>query len=91
MQDIYRRLGNIVIDYAEQIKNSDDQRLTLNAKYKREKIQQKNKLWSEVKECFYLADKFAYETIKAFQDYMDKLEEIRYKNLAQQSESDFEM
>ncbi|MDD3999288.1 MAG: relaxase MobL [Bacilli bacterium] len=91
MQDIYRRLGNIVIDYAKQVKKSDNERLKLNAKYKREKIAQKNKLWGEIKECFYLADKFAYETIKAFQDHMDKLEEMRFQNLVEQSESDFEM
>ncbi|MDD3231826.1 MAG: relaxase MobL [Clostridia bacterium] len=91
MQDIYRRLGNIVIDYALQIKKSDTERLRLNAKHRREKIAQKNKLWGEIKECFYLTDKFAYETIKAFQDHMDKLEELRYQNLALQSDSSFEM
>lgn len=91
MQDIYRRLGNIIIDYAKQVKKTDCERLMLNAKFRKQKIQQKNKLWSEVKECFYLADKFAYETIKTFQDHMDKLEELRYKNLVEQGESGFEM
>ncbi len=90
-QDFYRRIGNMVIQIAKETKQKDDERLKLNARIKQEKIQQKNKLWSQVKECFYLADKVNYEIVKAFQDYMDKLEEIRYKDLVELPEDDFEM
>ncbi len=90
-QDFYRRIGNLVIQYAKETKQKDNERLKLNAKIKREKIQQKNKLWSQVKECFYLADKVNYEIVKAFEDYMEKLDEIRYKNLVELPENDFEM
>lgn len=90
-QDFYRRIGNIVIQFARETKRADDERLKLNARYKQEKIEQKNKLWKQIKECFYLADKVNYEAIKAFQDYMDKLEEIRYKDLVELPENDFEI
>lgn len=90
-QDFYRRIGNIVIQFARETKRADDERLKLNARYKQEKIEQKNKLWKQIKECFYLADKVNYEAIKAFQDYMDKLEKIRYKDLVELPENDFEM
>ncbi len=90
-QDIYRRLGNIVISYALEVKKSDTQRLKLNAKIHKEKIQQKNQLWNEIEQCMYLSDKFAFEAIKAFQNHMDNLEEMRFKNLVEQGEIDFEM
>ena len=35
----------------------------------------------ELNECLYLNSKVEYETIKAFQDYMNTLEEMRIKTL----------
>ena len=42
-------------------------------------------------ECFYISKKVNYEIIKTFQDFYNKLEEMRYQNLIEQYESNFEM
>ena len=54
---------------------------------------QKSKLKRELDECLYLNSKVEYEAIKAFQDYMNKLEEMHIKTLIEQGilSSDFEM
>ena len=57
------------------------------------KTNQKSKLKRELDECLYLNSKVEYEAIKAFQDYMNKLEEMHIKTLIEQGilSSDFEM
>ena len=93
MNDVYRRLGNIVIESAKNLKLKENERLRLNAKNLVEKRIQKTKLMKELDECLYLNSKVEYETIKAFQDYMNTLEEMRIKTLIEQGylSSDFEM
>ena len=93
MNDIYRRLGNIVIESAKNLKLKENERLKLNAKNLVEKRIQKTKLMKELDECLYLNSKVEYETIKAFQDHMNTLEEMRIKTLIEQGylSSDFEM
>ena len=93
MNDIYRRLENIVIESAKNLKLKENERLKLNAKNLVEKRIQKTKLMKELDECLYLNSKVEYETIKAFQDYMNTLEEMRIKTLIEQGylSSDFEM
>ena len=93
MNDVYRRLGNIVIESAKNLKLKENERLKLNAKNLVEKRIQKTKLMKELDECLYLNSKVEYETIKAFQDYMNTLEEMRIKTLIEQGylSSDFEM
>lgn len=93
MNDIYRRLGNIVIESARELKLKENERQKLNAKNLVEKRIQKNKLMKELDECLYLNSKVEFEIIKAFQDYMSKLEEMHIKTLIEQGilSSDFEM
>lgn len=93
MNDIYRRLGNIVIESARELKLKENERQKLNAKNLVEKRIQKNKLMKELDECLYLNTKVEFEIIKAFQDYMSKLEEMHIKTLIEQGilSSDFEM
>ena len=93
MNDIYRRLGNVVIESAKNLKIEEEQRTKLNAKNLVEKRMQKSKLKRELDECLYLNSKVKYEAIKAFQDYMNKLEEMHIKTLIEQGilSSDFEM
>lgn len=93
MNDIYRRLGNIVIESARELKLKENERQKLNAKNLVEKHIQKNKLMKELDECLYLNSKVEFEIIKAFQDYMSKLEEMHIKTLIEQGilSSDFEM
>ncbi len=91
MQDIYRRLGNIVIDYAFKIKQMDNERLKLNASVRREKIMQKKKLAKQLNECLRLANKFEYEVMSAFQEFMDKLDQANYRRLVEEGIIDFEM
>lgn len=93
MNDIYRRLGNIVIESARELKLKENERQKLNAKNLVEKCIQKNKLMKELDECLYLNTKVEFEIIKAFQDYMSKLEEMHIKTLIEQGilSSDFEM
>ena len=93
MNDIYRRLGNVVIESAKNLKIEEEQRTKLNAKNLVEKRMQKSKLKRELDECLYLNSKVEYEAIKTFQDYMNKLEEMHIKTLIEQGilSSDFEM
>ena len=90
-QDMYRRVGNIVIQCAKDLKFKDDQRLKLNAKYKAEKIRQKNKFWKELDECLLLNERVNYEIIHSFQDFMESLERARYSRLVEEGELEAEM
>ncbi len=91
MQDIYRRLGNIVIDYAFKIKQMDSERLKLNASVRREKIMQKKKLAKQFDECLRLANQFEFEVMSAFQEFMDKLDQANYRRLVEEGVIDLEM
>ena len=91
MQDFYRRIGNVVIAEAKNLKAKDDERLKLNAKFKAQKIKQKKKLFNEIQECLYISQKVNYEIIKTFQEFYNKLEELRYQNLIEQYQSQNEM
>ena len=92
-KDLYRRLGNLVIESAKSLKGQEIERLKLNAKYIVQKRMQKDKLWKELEHCMHLNSKCEYEAIKCFQDYMKKLEEMRIKTLIDEGylSSDFEM
>ena len=88
---MYRRVGNIVIQCAKDLKFKDDQRLKLNAKYKAEKIRQKNKFWKELDECLLMNERVNYEIIHSFQDFMESLERARYSRLVEEGELEAEM
>ncbi len=90
-QDIYRRLGNIVIDYSFKIKQIDNERLKLNASVRREKLMQKKKLAKQLNECLRLANQFEYEVMSAFQEYMQRLDEAKFSRLVEEGIIDFEM
>ena len=91
MQDIYRRLGNEVIKYAKKIKALDDSRLKLNAKIKSQKYVQKNSLLNQLDECLKLSAQFDYEVMKAFEDHLKKLDEVRYRTLVEEGYIEAEM
>ncbi len=90
-QDIYRRLGNTLIDYAFKIKQMDDQRLKLNASVRREKLMQKKKLAKQLNESLRLANQFEYEVMSAFQEYMQRLDEAKFSRLVEEGIIGFEM
>lgn len=92
-KDIFRRLGNTIIESAKTLKLQEVERLKLDAKYVVQKRMQKDKLWKELEHCMYLNSKCEFEAIKCFQDYMEKLEEMRIKTLIDEGylSSDFEM
>jgi hypothetical protein len=90
-QDIYRRLGNVVIDSAFKIKKLNAERLQLNAKYKKEKILSHKKLKHQLQKCLWLSRQIEYESIRAFDEFIHKLEEVNFKNLIEQGKVDFEM
>jgi hypothetical protein len=90
-KDIYRRLGNIVINAAFQINKLNNERLKLNAKYKKEKILSRTKLKHQLNECLWLSNKIEHEAIRAFDEFLYKLEKANFKNLLEQGKVNFEM
>ncbi len=90
MRDLYRRLGNIIIEKAKDVKFAEIERLKLDARYKYQKQMQRKKLLKLFDECIYLSMKYSYEAIKAFQDFMRKLEEIHIKQLIEEGVLDAE-
>ena len=84
MQDLYRRIGNIVIKTAKELKAEDIERLKLDAKYRAQKIAQKKKFWAQLDYALYLSMKVNYEIIKAFQDFLEMMERARYQILVEQ-------
>ena len=90
MKDLYRRLGNIIIQKAKAIKFAEIERLKLDARYRYQKQMEKNKRKRLFNECLYLSMKCNYEAIKAFQDFMRKLEEIHIKRLIEEGVLDAE-
>lgn len=90
-QDFYRRIGNIIIRQAKELKLKDLERLKLNAKYRAEKIAQKKKFWAQIDYALYLSMKVNYEIIKAFQDFLEMMERARYQILVEQGVIEAEM
>lgn len=90
MKDLYRRLGNIIIEKAKDVKFAEIERMKLDARYRYQKQMEKNKRKQLFNECLYLSMKCNYEAIKAFQDYMRKLEEIHIKRLIEEGVLDAE-
>jgi len=91
MQDFYRRIGNIVIKTAKELKVKDLERLKLDAKYRAQKIAQKKKFWVQLDYALYLSQKVNYEIIKAFQDFLEMMERARYQILVEQGVIEPEM
>ena len=84
MNDIYRRLGNDVIKKAKELQATELERIKLNAIYKSEKQAQKKKLLYQIEQCMKLDLIIEYEAIKAFQEYMYRLEVAHIKQLIEQ-------
>ena len=91
MQDIYRRIGNEVIKCAKKLKYIDDKRLMFNAKIKSQKYAQKKSLVAQIVECMEMSAQVDYEAIKAFEDYLRKLDEARYQILVEEGYIEAEM
>ena len=90
-QDIYRRIGNKIIIAALNIRDSNAKRLKLNAQIKSQKYAQKKGLFDQIVECMEISKKVDFEIMRAFQDYMEKLESIRYSQLVELREDQAEM
>ncbi len=90
-QDIYRRIGNKIIIAALNISESNAKRLKLNAKIKSQKYAQKKGLFDQLVECMEISKQVDYEIMKAFKDYMEKLESIEYSQLVEEREDQAEM
>ena len=90
-QDIYRRIGNKVIIAALNIRDSNAKRLKLNAQIKSQKYAQKKGLFDQIVECMEISKKVDFEIMKAFQDYMEKLEDIKFNMLVEMREDQAEM
>ncbi len=90
-QDIYRRIGNKIIIAALNISESNAKRLKLNAKIKSQKYAQKKGLFDQLVECMEISKQVDYEIMKAFKDYMEKLESIEYSQLVEAREDEAEM
>ena len=90
-QDIYRRIGNMIIKCAKELKQKDEERLRLNAMYKAQKIAQKKMFWAQLDYSLYLSRKIVDEAFRAFEEHMQKLEINRYKILVEEGVIEAEM
>ena len=73
------------------LKKINIQRLQINSKYRKEKILSHKKLKHQLQECLWLSRQIQYESIRAFDEFIHKLEEVNFKNLIEQGKVDFEM
>lgn len=87
-QDLYRRIGNKVIISALNIRDLNNKRLKLNAQIKSQKYAQKKGLFDQIIECMEISKQVDFEMMKAFQGYMQKLENIRYSQLVESREDE---
>ena len=87
--DLYRRLGNIVIQRALQIriKRFERERNIRTAKY--EKMQRRKHLIYLIEQSVYLGELIAYETFKAFNEHMEQLR--RHEREIQREMNGYEM
>ncbi len=84
INDIYRRLGNLVILTVKEIR-SDQKKLEYNTKRRLlAKRLDKLKRKALINRCMQLNDMVNREIISAFQQYMDKLEEANFKRLQEE-------
>lgn len=90
-QDMYRRIGNKIIECALYMRDLNNKRLSYNAQIKSQKYAQKKGLFDQLVECMKLSQKVDYEIMKSFQDYIKTLENIRYRTLVEMQEIEDEM
>jgi len=74
-----------------EIRDSNAKRLKLNAQIKSQKYAQKKGLFDQLVECMEISKKVDFEIMKAFQDYMEKLEKIKFDMLVEMREDQAEM
>ena len=82
--DLYRRLGNIVIQTAKTIRFEQQKQ---DRNYKSRLIQkriERRKRQILLKHCFKLNDMVNREIVNSFQDYLKRLEEANYKRLQEE-------
>ena len=88
---MYRRIGNKIIIAALNIRDINNKRLKLNAQIKSQKYAQKKGLFDQLVECMEISKQVDYEIMKAFQDYMEKLESIRFSQFVELRDDQAEM
>ena len=87
--DLYRRLGNIVIQTALKIRTREIEKQRNLASARFQKMQRKNKLKYLIEQSLYLSEKISYETIHAFEEYEEKLR--KYERQIQREMNGYEM
>ena len=84
IKDLYRRLGNIVIQTAKQIRiEQQKQDRDIKNRLVQKRIE-KRKRQILLKRCFQLNDLVNREIVNSFQDYLKRLEEANYKRLQEE-------
>ena len=84
IQDLYRRLGNIVIQTAKQIRiEQQKQDRDIKNRLVQKRIE-KRKRQILLKRCFQLNDMVNREIVNSFQDYLRRLEQANYKRLQEE-------
>ena len=84
LQDIYRRLGNMVLFTVKKIRfEQDKQNYETNNRLRLKRIEkQKRKIL--LKRCFQLNELVNQELISAFEEYRNKLTQINYARLREE-------
>ena len=84
IKDLYRRLGNIVIQTAKQIRiEQQKQDRDIKNRLVQKRIE-KRKRQILLKRCFQLNDMVNREIVNSFQDYLRRLEQANYKRLQEE-------
>ena len=84
MKDLYRRLGNVVIRAAIDIRSKQNKlNYETNSRLLKKYIEKKKRKIL-LNKCMQLNDLVNREIISAFAEYRDKLEEANYKRLVEE-------
>lgn len=92
-KDFYRRIGNLVISKAKELKDNDNARELKITKSKQQKYAKKQSLMDDILGCMYLSEQVDKESIKCFEDYQRNMQRIEYEIKKEQGSynRDFEM
>jgi len=92
-KDFYRRIGNLVIQKAKELKDNDSARELQTVKCKQQKYAKKNSLMNDIINCMYLSEQVNKEAIRSFEEFRQNMQRIEYEIKKEQGiyDRDFEM
>lgn len=92
-KDFYRRIGNLVISKAKELKDKDIAREIKITKNKQQKYAKKQSLMDDILGCMYLSEQVDKEAIKCFEEFQRNMQRIEYEIKKEQGayDRDFEM